>query len=367
MSEDSGDAGLQAPPPKRGRRRWILAIATVAIAGLAAGLLVWAPWHHPPVAPAAVFATSRTATSVLVSWPKSKGGGVPDHYLVLRDGRQVGSVPASRTSFTDTGLAPGSRHRYAIRAEAGGERSAASVKTAVVTTITPSPVGLAVAAATWTTVKLRWSPSPLGPVPDEYKISNGDSSVGIVSGTADSYEVTGLAPGGINQYQVTAVWGSAVSGPSAPVRAGTLSPPVSGDVTVKVDTVSAPGGGATPTVGQKWSESWQFTPHCSATRCVLTLAIPVRASGGHTGAPYTITLRGSGRRYTGSVRAQISTCATSVKQTNTVTMRIAAKGAVTDGWWPAWTGTMQFNAPYTAFAGGYCPASSWSFAVTFSS
>jgi hypothetical protein len=360
MSEDSP---VSAPtPPRRRRRPWIWALAAVAVAGLAAGLLVWAPWHQPPVAPAAVFATSRTATSVLVSWPASKGGGAPDHYLVLRDGRRVGSVPASRRSFTDVGLAPGSRHRYAVMAQAGAERSAATVKTAVVRTMTPSPVGLTVAAATWTSLELRWSPSPLGPVPDHYKIYNGDRSVGVVAGTADSYDVTGLAPGGTYQYQVTAVWGSAVSAPSVPVQAATLLPPVSGFLPVKVNTTSAPGAGATPTVGEHWNESWQFTPHCSATRCVLRLGIQFGASG-HAQTPVTMTLRGSGRRYAGSARAQITTCSSSVKQTNTVTVSIAAKGAVTHGWWPAWTGTMRLNSPYTAFGGGYCLASSWRFSV----
>jgi len=90
---------LPSPPPRPGprRRRWTLVLTGVLSAGLAAGLVYWAPWHNPPAAPGAVVVTSGTATSALVSWARSTGGGAPDHYLVLRDGQQVGSsacVPA---------------------------------------------------------------------------------------------------------------------------------------------------------------------------------------------------------------------------------------------------------------------------------
>jgi Flp pilus assembly protein CpaB len=103
---------LPWPPPTgpshRGRRRatWIIAVAAVVVIGLAVGLVVWAPWHKVPVAPAVVRAQSPTATSVLVSWTPSKGGATVGHYLVLRDGKQVSSVPAGQTSFVDNGLTP---------------------------------------------------------------------------------------------------------------------------------------------------------------------------------------------------------------------------------------------------------------------
>jgi hypothetical protein len=350
------------PPARRGRRRWVLAVAGVVVAGLVAGLLVWAPWHQSPVAPTAVFASSRTATSVLVSWSASKGGATPDHYLVLRDGRQVGSVPASRTSYTDHGLAPGSRHRYAIIAEAGGQKSAASVKVAVVRTITPSPVGLSLAKATWTTVTLRWSSSPLGPVPDKYQIYSGANLVGVVSGSVDSYVSTGLTAGSSYKYEVAAVWGHAVSGPSSPFTALTLAPPLDGSTPVTVNTVSTPGDGASLSVGDHWSDTWQFEPDCASTKCTLTADAELAAPG-FAAKRFTMTLRGSGRSYGGSATAQISTCGGSVKVTNTVTLSINAKGAVTNGAWDAWTGTMQVSTPYITVGDEYCPTASWSFAV----
>src|SRR5215469_16662386 len=85
MSPPSGPAGS-------GRRckAWIISVSAVVVVGLAVGLIVWAPWHKVPVAPATVNAQSPTATSVLVSWSASKGGATVDHYLILRDGKQVG-------------------------------------------------------------------------------------------------------------------------------------------------------------------------------------------------------------------------------------------------------------------------------------
>jgi hypothetical protein len=348
-------------PPKRRRRRWILALTGVALLGLVAGLLVWAPWNQPPAAPAAVVATSRTATSVAVSWAASNGGDAPDHYLVLRDGTQVGSVPASRTSFTDNGLAPGTTHRYTIIAAAGGQRSGASIKAAV-TTLTPSPVGLAVTQSTWTTTTLRWSPSPLGPVPSQYEIFRGASVVHAIPGTVDSYNITGLNPGTSYQYTVISIWKSAASAPSTALSASTLAPPLTNDVPVQLDTVSTPGQGASLQVGDHWSDNWQFTSDCAATRCTLTADAELAAPG-FAPKPFTLTLNSSGGTYTGSTNAQVSMCSSS-KVTNTITLSLAAKGAVTNGAWNAWKGTMKVSSPYTTVGNEYCPAQSWSFAVT---
>jgi hypothetical protein len=341
---------------------WPLALTGVLVFGLVAGLLIWAPWNtSPPGAPAAVVATSRTATSAVVSWAASKGGAIPDHYLVLRDGAQVGSVAAGQTSFTDNGLAPGTTHHYTIIAAAGTQRSSKSVA-ARVTTITPSPVGLTGVKATWTTVTFRWSPSPLGPAPAAYEIKGDDGTVATVSGTTNSYNLTGLAPGHSYQYQVIARWGNFSSDPSATVTVSTLAPPLNGKVPVNLNTVSTPGGGASLKVGDHWSDTWLFAPHCTASGCTMTAHADLAAPGFAVKA-FTVGMHGSGGKYSGTTKAQISSCST-VKDTNTITMTITAKGAVTNGAWSTWRGTMKVNAPYTTVGDEYCPAQSWTFAVS---
>jgi len=333
------------------------------VVGLAVGLVVWAPWHKVPVAPTVVHAQSPTATSVLVSWAPSKGGATIDRYLVLRDGKQVGSVPASQTSYTDTGLAPGTAHRYTIVAASGTQRSSPSLAVKV-TTIAPSPVGLAIVQETWTTVDFRWSPSPKGPVPDEYLIYSGGTSIAAVPGTIDSYSVTGLNPASAYQYQVAAKWGGQESRLSPALAAATLAPPLQGNVPVHVTTLSTPGSGASLSVGQKWDDTWKFSSDCTGNKCTLTTNAEFAAPG-FTAQPFTMTLTSSGSGYAGTTKAEVSKCG-SINAKNTVTLHITPnQGAVDNGAWNAWSGTMVLSSPYVmASSTTFCAAQSWDFAVT---
>jgi len=351
------------PRPNRRRAKWALALAAVAVLGLVAGLMVWAPWHQEPVPPAAVHAQSPTATSVLISWTPSKGGATIDRYLVLRDGAQVGSVPATQTSYDDNGLAPGTTHQYTIIAVSGTQHSRPSAGEKA-TTITPSPVALTADRATWTTVAFHWSPSPKGPVPDKYLIYSAGTSIATLPGTTNSYGVTGLDPGTTYPVQVAAMWGDRKSGLSSVLELATLAPPLQGDVPVQVKTVSTPGGTASLSPGQKWSDAWTFTPDCTANRCTLKTDAQW-APPDYTAVPFTVTLTSSGAWYTGTIKAPIAKCR-SVNVQDTVTLRITAdNGAVDNGAWNSWHGTWVVDAPYTTAGGGYyCPAQSWLLSVT---
>lgn len=358
-----------APPagPMRPRHRrawWTFALVAVAVLGLAVGLVVWAPWHKVPVAPSAVHGQSPTATSVQVSWAPSKGGATIDRYLILRDGAQVGSVPAGQTSYLDNGLAPGTTHRYRIIAVSGTQSSQPSVSSAVVRTITPGPVGLAAGAATWTTVAFHWSPPPNSPAPDGYVVSIDGVTAATIPGTATSYTATGLALATDYQYQVAATWGGQQSDLSPVLTVTTLAPPLDGDVPMQVKTVSTPGGGSSLKAGQAWSDSWTFTATCTAKGCTLK-ADAEFAPPDYGAQPFTVNLTSSGAAYTGTTRADITKCG-SVNVHNTVTVRIAAKkGAVDNGAWKSWAGSMLLSSPYVdAGDGTYCPAQSWNFSLS---
>jgi len=349
--------------PARTRNRWpVFALAGVVVLGLIAGLLVWAPWHKVPVAPAAIVGQSPTATSVLVSWSPSRGGAAIDHYLILRDGTQVGSVPASQTSYLDRGLAPGTAHRYRIIAQSGTQRSQPS-RTIVVRTITPSPVGLAAGQVTWTTEEFSWSPPPNSPAPSAYAVFANGAQVVTVTGGTTSYSVTGLQLATAYQYQVAAIWGDHRSGPSPDLAVTTLSPPLQGSVSLRYKTLSTPGSGASLKVGQSWSDSWTFNPSCTANRCTLT-ADGEFAPPGFTVHQFTVNLTGTGNVYTGSTRTAISTCG-SVNVKDTVTLRIAANsGGVDSGAWSSWGGTMELNSPYVTSGNEFCSPQSWTFSLT---
>lgn len=372
--EDLADVltmGTPAPVPRRtrriSRRVKVASVAGVIVAALIAGLVVWSPWQPNP--PGGVRAVSPTATSVVVSWHAS-GGNIagPSHYLVLRNGRQVGSVSADVVSWTDHGLAPGATYDYTVVA-AGWVRSAPSA-TVTVTTMTPSPVRLA-AHPTHTTVDLRWSPSPLGPAPDHYVISNGTAVVATVPGTTTSYTDQGQFPGTSFKYTVVAQWGDYLSGPSAAASGATIAAPLSSEVPVHIDTTGSPGSSWGPiVVGYHWNDTWSVAPTCTPSGCaVMTATISVGPSGTFENASVPMTLHGSATGYTGTATAKVTGCETPtgvISYTNTITLALTpAKGEVRNGAWTAWTGTMTMTAPYMNEGGGYyCPSASWTFAVT---
>ena len=358
---------MQPPPASpartRTRHRWpVFALAGVAVLGLIAGLLVWAPWHKVPVAPAAIVGQSSTATSVLVSWSPSKGGAAIDHYLILRDGTQVGSVPASQTSYLDSGLAPGTAHRYWIIAQSGTQRSQPS-RALVVRTITPSPVGLAAGQVTWTTEEFTWTPPPNSPAPSGYAVFVNGAQVVTVTGATMSYGVTGLALATTYQYQVAAIWGDHQSRRSPVLAVTTLSAPLQGSVSLRYKTVSTPGSGASLKVGETWSDSWTFNPSCIANRCTLTTDGDFGPPG-FKAAPFTVKLTSTGNAYVGSTTAPITTCG-SANVKNTVTVRISASsGGVDNGAWNSWGGTMELSSPYTTSGSEFCSPQSWTFTLT---
>jgi hypothetical protein len=139
-----------APAPPRVRRRWaVAAIAVAAVLGLVAGLVIWAPWQSPPLLrPAGLVAGPSTTTSVAFRWAPPATGPQPDRYVILHDGKVIGSVPGTVTSYRGAGLAPATAYRFRLAAVRGGKRSALS-SVLVVRTVTP-PVSAARLQGPWT-------------------------------------------------------------------------------------------------------------------------------------------------------------------------------------------------------------------------
>lgn len=356
------------PPPKRERARrvrpkWLIpgAVSGVAALALIASLLVWASWNQSPVAPSAVRVMSPTATSARVTWTASKGGAAIGRYLVLRDGRQVGSVPASRTSYLDHGLRPGTTYRYTVIGESGTQRSAPSAR-ATVRTIAPGPVDMTRTKKTWTTVTFTWSPSPKGPVPSRYVISRDGSVVDVVPGTTDRYTAPGLSAGTTYRYNVAAEWGGIRSVHGGAIQVATLSPPLRGLVQAEMTTVSTPGSGASFKAGDQWGEAWNFSPRCTTDSCTLKASLNFDPPS-YRPRPFAMTMTRAGGAYAGSATAQITQCK-SVRVQDTITLRITSR-QVSNGAWNSWKGTMVIHSPYiTVGSSYYCPSQNWRFSVT---
>jgi Fibronectin type III domain len=147
------DPAAGQPPPAaapRRRRRWaVITVVAVVVLGLAAGLVVWAPWTPPPVLrPAGLVAGPSTATSVTMHWSAPRTGPLPDKYLILSQGGTVaGSASGKATSYRQTGLDPATTYLYRVVAVRGGKRSPQSALLTV-HTLTP-PISQARLQGSW--------------------------------------------------------------------------------------------------------------------------------------------------------------------------------------------------------------------------
>ncbi len=149
-SRDPAISQVPAVGGPRRRRRWaVLLLVAVVMLGLAAGLVVWAPWTPPPVLrPAGLVAGSSTANSVTFHWSRPATGPLPDKYLILGSSPgSGGSVAGTATSYRQVGLTPATTYQYRVVAVRGGKRSPKSALLTV-RTLTP-PISQARLLGSW--------------------------------------------------------------------------------------------------------------------------------------------------------------------------------------------------------------------------
>ena len=73
----------------------------------------------PPSVPADVVATAQSSTSIALSWSPSTDASGIEEYRIYRNGGGAPVGTVAGTSFTDTGLAPGTTYTYTVRAVDG--------------------------------------------------------------------------------------------------------------------------------------------------------------------------------------------------------------------------------------------------------
>ena len=95
------------------------------------------PPPPPLLRPAGLVAGSPTTSSVAFRWAGPASGPPPDKYLILNDGKVIGSVPGTVTSYRGTGLAPATAYQFRVAAVLGGKRSALSSVLVVATSPRP--------------------------------------------------------------------------------------------------------------------------------------------------------------------------------------------------------------------------------------
>ncbi|MFB7942793.1 fibronectin type III domain-containing protein [Streptomyces sp. NPDC056049] len=187
----------------------------------------------PPGAPTGLTATSGSATTVHVMWEAAGDDRAVTAYQVLQDGRQVKELPATTLMTDVTGLAPGTRHTFAVRArDAAGNTSPATPAVAATTlrataedrrppttpgTLRAAPDGSDAAVLTWTASRDDTRVTA-------YDVHQAGVRIHTAPGTATTARVTGLRPGTAYSFTLRARDAAENSSPDSPSSDLTTAP-----------------------------------------------------------------------------------------------------------------------------------------------
>jgi len=187
------------------------------------------PGAAAPTAPVILGSPQQTTTSITITWAAAYDSGYSStdlSYAVYRDGQLAGTVPAGTTTFTDTGLSPGTAHSYTVTATdpAGNtsQPSAAFTQPTQNCPRPPAPTGLAATAQSGTTVSLSWN-AVTGPGAGcsvaGYLVERGGVAIAAPGGT--TYTDSLAASSTTYTYKVLAVATGGVPGSAAAVKVAT--------------------------------------------------------------------------------------------------------------------------------------------------
>ena len=349
---------------KRGRVRWV-AVGAILVVGILAATAAVMYINRGPSTPTAVAATALDGSSVSISWTPVADGPTIDHYVVVRNGAEIGTVPASQTSFIDhDGLSPANTYTYSVVGVSESRRSTPSIQLAVAP-MAPSPSRLTVREHSTTSLVLKWAPPASAPAPDQYVVIRNGEQVATIPGSKPTFADSKLIPASTYTYQVLASWASRTSEASDVMSVKTDKPSLSaarlsGSWPIRVKMTQS--GGGWPKVGKKWDVEWQFTPKCNSGPCNLTTKVQIHDYD----TPFKVTLTRKGAEYSGSIKMKYSYCVGKlVKDTITIRVRVTKAGLVDSEWVATGlSGTLRVRTPYTDAGAWYCPTQTHAMTVT---
>lgn len=198
---------------------------------------------QPPTTPTNVSVSSRTATSIALSWsPSADNVGVVG-YGLYRDGTLVGTSAGITGIFS--GLVCNRNYTLAVDAYDGANNRSAKVTVMVATTACPDtsppsvPTGLAASSVTQTSLTLTWSASS-----DDVGVTGYDvyrNGTKMTSGSATSSSQTDLACGTSYSFAVAAHDAAGNASSKATLNASTSACPPPGGCQIDAATMTAPG------------------------------------------------------------------------------------------------------------------------------
>ncbi len=163
-----------------------------------------------PAAPAGLSGQAIGPTEVQLNWQPNTESDLAG-YIIYRNNTEIARVDNNATSYTDSGLVPGTTYTYGIKAyNTSGLTSDMSNTVTVTTPKPPAPTNLTVSNITTTGATVTWDPVSGA---ESYNVYLNDFLyAAYVTGT--SYNITGLDPATSYTVRVTAVI-SNVEGESA--------------------------------------------------------------------------------------------------------------------------------------------------------
>ena len=199
---------------------------------------------QPPTPPSSLNATATSSSQVSLSWGASSDNlGVASYFIERCTGSgcssfsQIGTAPATATSFVDGGLTPNTAYGYRVRASDGSGNFSAYSNVATTTTLPDStpptaPATLGASAVSSTRIDLSWAAATDNVGVTGYLIErcqgSGCSSFAQIAaplGTGTTYSDTTAVAGTTYGYRVRATDLAGNLGPYSPVASATTPTP----------------------------------------------------------------------------------------------------------------------------------------------
>jgi chitodextrinase len=163
-------------------------VTTTAVSGSGATVNVqFAPDTQAPTVPTNLTATAKSSSSIALAWTASTDNVGVAGYKILRGGTQITTTTA--TSFTDTGLSPGTAYSYQVIAYDAANLTSTPAQAGATTftndTQPPSaPTNLTASVSKSTGVKLTWTASTDNVGVTGYRVLRNGVQVVAVAGTS---------------------------------------------------------------------------------------------------------------------------------------------------------------------------------------